>query len=198
MSTLALVGISGSVIKPSGTTVLVQSVLQALSSRIDARASLIDLADSAPALFDALTPDRLDGEARILVRTIESADVLVVGTPVYRASYTGALKHLFDLIRHDALAGKPVILVANGGSQLHGLVTEHQLRPLLAFFNALSLPSTVYATDADFRDQRIVNPAVEDRIDRAVTEAASLLRTRHPLRLAPDIHAARLPTAVNA
>ena len=120
-----------------------------------------------------------------MVRAVETADLLVIGTPVYRASYTGALKHLFDLVRHDALAGKPVILTATGGSHLHGLVTEHQLRPLFGFFNALSLPTAVYATEADFRDYRIVNPAINDRIERAVTEAVGLFRTRTPLRITP-------------
>jgi len=198
MTTVSIVGVSGSVIRPSRTTVLVNAVLETLSSRIDAKTTLIELVDAAPALFDALTPDRLDGEAKALVRTVESADLLVIGSPVYRASYTGALKHLFDLIRHDALAGKPVILTATGGSHLHGLVTEHQLRPLFGFFNALSLPTAVYATEADFRDYRIVNPAINDRIERAVTEAVGLFRTRAPLRITPDVHAARLPAAVNA
>lgn len=198
MTTVSVVGVAGSVIRPSRTTVLVNTVLETLSSRIDAKTTLIELVDAAPALFAALTPDRLDGEAKALVRAVESADLLVIGSPVYRASYTGALKHLFDLIRYDALAGKPVILTATGGSHLHGLVTEHQLRPLFGFFNALSLPTAVYATEADFRDYRIVNPAINDRIERAVTEAVGLFRTRTPLRITPDIHAARLPAAVNA
>lgn len=198
MTAISIVGISGSVIRPSRTGSLVRTVLETLSSRIDATTRLIELVDAASALFDALTPDRLDGEAKAIVRAVESADLLVVGTPVYRASYTGALKHLFDLIRHDALAGKPIILAATGGSHLHGLVTEHQLRPLFGFFNALSLPTAVYATEADFRDYRIVNPAINDRIERAVTEAVGLFRTRSPLRITPDIHAARLPAAVNA
>ncbi len=198
MATISIVGIAGSVVRPSRTTALVNAVVDVLSSRIDAKATLIELADTAPALFDALTPDRLEGEAKAIVRTVETADLLVVGSPVYRASYTGALKHLFDLIRHDALSGKPVILTATGGSQLHGLVTEHQLRPLFGFFNALSLPTAVYATEADFRDYRIVNPVINDRIERAVTEAVGLFRTRSPLRITPDIHAARVPAAVNA
>lgn len=198
MTTISIVGIAGSVIRPSRTTSLVNAVLETLSSRMGANTTLIELVDAAPILFEALTPDRLEGEAEAIVRTVESADLLVVGSPVYRASYTGALKHLFDLIRHDALSGKPVILTATGGSHLHGLVTEHQLRPLFGFFNALSLPTAVYATEADFRDYRIVNPAINDRIERAVTEAVGLFRTRTPLRITPEIHAARLPAAVNA
>ena len=198
MTAISIVGVSGSVIRPSRTTALVKVVLETLSSRIDARTTLIELVDAAPALFGALTPGALEGQALSHVRAVESADLLVIGSPVYRASYTGALKHLFDLIRHDALAGKPVILTATGGSQLHGLMTEHQLRPLFGFFNALSLPTAVYATEADFREYRIANAAINDRIERAVTEAVGLFRTRSPLRITPDIHAARLPAAVNA
>ena len=82
-----------------------------------------------------------------MIDDIERADLLIVGTPVYRGSYTGAFKHVFDLVRHDRLRGTPVILTATGGSQMHGLVTEHQLRPLFGFFGALSLPTTVYATN---------------------------------------------------
>ena len=82
---------------------------------------------------------RPEGEGKALIRALEAADLIVVGTPVYRASYTGALKHVFDLLHKDSLAGKPAVLAATGGSALHGLVTEHQLRPLLALnpFTAL-------------------------------------------------------------
>ena len=52
--------------------------------------------------------------------------------------YTGAFKHVFDLVRHDRLRGTPVILTATGGNLSHSLVTEHELRPLFGFFGALS------------------------------------------------------------
>jgi FMN reductase len=88
---------------------------------------------------------------------------------------------LFDLVDHEALAGKPVLLTATGGTPLHGLVTEHQLRPLLGFFNALTLPTAVYATEADFSDYQLVNPKIIARIERAAAEAAAQLRLRRSL-----------------
>ena len=102
---------------------------------------------------------------------VEEADLLVVGSPVYRASYTGALKHLFDLVDHRSLQGKPIILAATGGSSLHGLMPEHQLRPLFGFFNALTLPTTIYAVEGDFHDYALVSGKVRDRIERAIGEA---------------------------
>jgi FMN reductase len=178
MTDPSIVGVSGSVTRPSRTTALVQAILDRIQARSGVVPKLIELVDSAPHLFTALTPDKLAGAAKGLIETVEQADLLVIGTPVYRASYTGALKHLFDLVHHEAFLGKPVILTATGGSHLHGLVTEHQLRPLFGFLNALTLPTTVYAVETDFLDYRVSSQKILDRADRAVVEALTQLDRR--------------------
>jgi FMN reductase len=71
---------------------------------------------------------------------VEAADALIVGTPVYRASFTGLFKHFFDFVEQTALVDVPVLLAASGGSDRHALVLEHQLRPLFSFFQAQTLP----------------------------------------------------------
>jgi FMN reductase len=171
---LSVVGISGSVRRVSRTTGLVRAVLDAVDRRVDGRSRLIELVDAAPLLFSALTRAETRAEAEQIVRAVEQADILVVGTPVYRASYTGALKHLFDLVRHEALTGAKVVLVATGGTPLHGLMTEHQLRPLLSFFGAFTAPTAIYATESDFHDDVLTSRAVFERIDRAAGEIARL------------------------
>jgi FMN reductase len=39
---------------------------------------------------------------------VEAADALIVGTPVYRASFTGLFKHFFDFVEQTALVDVPV------------------------------------------------------------------------------------------
>jgi FMN reductase len=90
---------------------------------------------------------------------------------VYKGSYTGLFKHLFDLVAPDSLVGCPVLLAANGGSDRHALVVDHQLRPLFAFFRALTVPSAVYAAEADFDGYTLDSVAVHARIDEAVGQA---------------------------
>ena len=119
---------------------------------------------------------------------------MIVGTPVYRASYTGALKHLFDLVHYEALAGTPVLLAATGGTRMHGLVTEHQLRPLMGFFGALTVPTTVYAVEEDFAGYVVSSPAVLERIERAADDAAALLEVARGRRA----RAAAVPAAAVA
>lgn len=198
MTIPSVLGISGSVTRPSRTTTLVSAVLDAITARTPVRPRLVELVDAGPTLFSALTSDKLQGSAAEIVRAVETADVLVVGTPVYRASYTGALKHLFDLVRYDALVGKPVVLLATGGTPLHGLVAEHQLRPLFGYFNTLTVPTTIYAVETDFRDYRLVNPAIADRIDRVVTEVVTLLGADTATAFGPAAAAHNLPAALSA
>ncbi len=177
-----IVGLSGSTSRPSRTTALVEAILENLSDLGPCR--LIELADEAPHLASALSPAALSGRAAATVAAVEAADLLVVGTPVYRGSYPGLFKHLFDLVDHRALAGKPVVLAATGGSALHALMIEHQLRPLFGFFNALTLPTGVYAIEADFDGYALSGERVRERAARAAAEARGQLGLRVPTRVA--------------
>jgi FMN reductase len=175
MTSLRIVGISGNVKAPSRTSALVASILRKVDSRLGTHTRHIDLVDAAPALFRALRSDQLDAEGLDIVRAVETADALVVASPVYRASYSGALKHLFDLVHFESLIGKPVIIGATGGTPLHGLMTDHQLRPLFGFFKTLTLPTSVYALEGDFAAYSITNPDITRRIDAAVQELEAVL-----------------------
>lgn len=180
MPALTIVGLSGSINSPSRSLVLVEALLNRIATRIDANALLFNIADvelGSPALIGA---NGHTGRSQLIIDAIQSADLLVVGTPIYRGSYTGAFKHVFDLVSQDALAGKPVVLSATGGSALHGLAIEHQLRPLFSFFGAHTVPTGVYATESDFKDYRIVSRFLLDRIDKAASEAAILAEALIP------------------
>jgi FMN reductase len=79
------------------------------------------------------------------------------------------------LVRYDALTGKVAVLAATGGTPLHGLMLEHQLRPLCGYFGVVAAPTTIYALESDFAEYRLDSPAIETRIARAVAEAQRLV-----------------------
>ncbi len=160
----------------SGTPAKVDSHIERSVTKL----TFVEMADAASVIFSSLTRAQTSDVGEAIIRSVETADALVVATPVYRASYTGALKHLFDLVDYQALAGKPVILAATGNSNLHGLVTEHQLRPLLSFFGALTVPTAIYASEADFAEYTLTSAAVFERIDRAADEIARLIAAPPP------------------
>lgn len=123
---------------------------------------------------------------------VEAADVIVVGSPAYRAAYTGVFKLFFDHVGQYALTDKPVVLTATGGSDRHALLVEHQMRPLFGFFQAWTLPLGIFANEGDFADHRVSSPDLRDRIGTAVDRAHPLLAAHLALAGAPPIATAPL------
>ncbi|MCU1470344.1 MAG: msuE [Glaciihabitans sp.] len=173
--TLKVVAVSGSLNHPSKTTALVEEIVAALGRALPIESHLITLTDLGPSLAGALTRSQLPPQAEAELQRIETADLLVVASPVYRASFTGLFKHLFDFIDQYALVDTPVLLAASGGSERHALIIEHQFRPLFAFFQALTLPVGIYAHDSDFTDYRLTNETLRARIEKAVAKAVPVI-----------------------
>ena len=69
-----------------------------------------------------------------------------------------------------------MLLAATGGGEKHALVIEHQLRPLFGFFEAITLPTGVYASGADFAEGVPASPALLTRIDRAIAQFSPWLQ----------------------
>ena len=131
----SIVGISGSASGSSKTLTVVDIVLRRITERVPAETQLISIAELAP---DLGISSREAASPRIeaVLRQIETANLIIAASPVYKGAYTGLFKHLIDLIDYRALLGVPVGLIALGGSEKHALVVEHQLRPLFGFFSA--------------------------------------------------------------
>ena len=174
---LNVVAVSGGLQRPSRTLVLVERLLATLGDAVPIDTHLIELGEIGPRLAGALQRNQLPADVEAHIKAIEAADLLVVASPVYRASFTGLFKHLFDLVHHEALIDVPVLLAATGGSDRHALVIDHQLRPLFSFFQARTLPIGVYASEADFDGYEIANRALTERIALAVKRAVPWVGT---------------------
>ena len=172
---LKVVGVSGSLHEPSKTTVLVESIIEAVGRRTPIEAEVITLTNLGPSLAGVLQRDHLPDEVEQALLDIESADLLIAASPVYRASFTGLFKHLFDFVDQYALVGQPVLLGATGGGERHALILEHQLRPLFGFFQSLTLPLGVYASTTDFDGYALRNGAAQQRIEQAVSRGLPLV-----------------------
>ena len=169
---LKVVALSGGTWRPSRTLVLTQALLAELAGHLPIDSHLIELGDIARPLGGALSRQELSAEVEAELQAIEQADLLIVAAPVYRGSYPGLLKHLFDLIDLNALIDTPVLLAATGGSERHALVLDHQLRPLFSFFQALTLPIGVYGSEGDLQNYQVSSPVLQARVSLAAERAA--------------------------
>lgn len=172
---LKMVVVNGSPGAVSRTGVLVNTVGDAIARAMPVERTTIALAESAADFMCSLSRDHVTINGERALREVESADILVVGTPVYRGSYTGVFKHFFDLIDKDALRGRKAVLCATGGTALHGLMLEHQLRSLMTFFAMHTMPTALFGLNEDFKDGRVMGASMLERIDRVAVELLDVI-----------------------
>lgn len=116
-----------------------------------------------------------------LVETVVAADVVVLATPVSRASYTGVLKLFLDRLPDAALDGTVVVPVTLSREPAERQAADLQLRPVLSSLGA-SLPvASFLADEAELEDIAVLADAWAGRHAGLVSAAVEeLRRVRRP------------------
>ncbi|KWV88563.1 NADPH-dependent FMN reductase [Pseudomonas carnis] len=134
-----------------------------------------------------------------LLQQVANADGLVIATPVYKASFSGALKAVLDLLPERALAHKVVLPMATGGSIAHMLAVDYALKPVLSALKAQELLHGIFAEDSQIAYgegsvQAQLVPVLEQRLHEALEQLYSAM-ARRPKPLDPDVLNERLLSA---
>lgn len=134
-----------------------------------------------------------------LLAQVANADGLVIATPVYKASFSGALKTVLDLLPERALAHKVVLPMATGGSIAHMLAVDYALKPVLSALKAQELLHGIFAEDSQIAygegsAQAQLVPILEQRLSEALEQFYSAM-ARRPQPLDPHVLNERLLSA---
>jgi FMN reductase len=112
------------------------------------------------------------------IQATKGASAIVVSSPVYKATYAGALKVLVDLIAHDGLVGKPALGIATSRSLAHGTDVSHAYAALFGFFQSSALDSLV-VIDEELKVEgatMTLSPAARERTDSAARNLVAAIR----------------------
>ena len=129
---------------------------------------VVDLADLGPALLD-----RQDPAVAAVVAEVGDADLVVVASPTYKATYTGLLKLFLDRFGADGLCGVAVPLMLGAGPE-HALAPEVFLRPLLVEIGATVPTRALYVRDSAYDDPT----SYADWLDHSRPRIATVLEAR--------------------
>jgi len=172
MTDRTLLGIVGSVSADSRTRTAVEVALDAAADRDGVETDVLHLADYDLDTADGRGIDSYEGDTAAALDLIVEADAYVVGTPVYRGSYSGALKNLLDMVPRGQWQGDvapfenaAVGLVATGATDHHFLAVDQELRPAFAFFGAHAVGGATYASGDDFDDGELVDADLRERLE---------------------------------
>ncbi len=162
-----VVALSGNPRVGSRTSEVARYVADHLTARLGfpAPATALEVADVAGQLFAGTTTD-----ADRYRSTVARAAVVVVATPVYKASYTGLLKAFFDGYPAGGLRGVVAVPVVVSASPAHSFVAEHVLRPLLVELGALVPVKALAVTERELADLEAVVHTWADEADTVLDQ----------------------------
>ncbi|HJD82446.1 FMN reductase [Kitasatospora aureofaciens] len=187
MTAFKLAVVSAGLSKPSSTRLLADRLAEATVRRLgeegrEAEVAVIELRDLAVDIANNFVTGFPAAALREAIGTVTEADAVIAVTPIFTASYSGLFKSFFDVIDHDALTGKPVLIAATGGTARHSLALEHAVRPLFSYLRAVVLPTAVYAATDDWGTAGdALTDGLPGRIERAAGELVGLLAGHGPV-----------------
>ncbi len=166
-SPLYILAVVGSLQRGSVTRVAIRHVAEQLE-KSGCQVDVLDFLKEPLALYNPDTAHDLPGYAELQQR-VERADVVVLGTPDYHGSVSGAVKNFLDHFWHE-FAGKLIATVV--ASHEKGLTVTDQLRTVARQCYAWTLPYGVaFSEDEDVRDGHIVSAALKERLAMLVRDA---------------------------
>lgn len=134
-----VVAVCGSLRDESRTRIALDEALTA-SQELGATTELVDLRSYELPSLNAVDADVPD--AKQLRQTLEQADSILLGTPNYHGSYSGALKNALDYCGRDEFAGTTIGLLEVAAGEFPGSALIH-LRTVSRTLRAWTLPTEV-------------------------------------------------------
>ena len=181
-----LLAIHGTVTRPGRLYQAIQAALSGLEGFPQpdplplgegTRVEMLHLGDYRISFADGQPLSGYDDDTQAVVERVIAADMYLIATPVFRASFTGALKNLLDHVPVEGLRGKACGLIGMGATDHHYLSIDAQLRPVLAWFGVHIVPGMVYLQSRHFQDGQLADA-------QAVADLQSLARSVVALRRA--------------
>jgi FMN reductase len=181
MTSRTIAVVSAGLSQPSATRLLADKLAAAAARDLPgAQIIPIELRELAHDVVNHLLTGFPGPALRDAIETLLSADGVIAVTPLYNGSYNGLFKSFFDVLDPGALAGKPVLIAATGGTARHSLALEFAIRPLFAYLRAATVPTAVFAATEEWGSGGGSGDALTARIERAGSELAAIVDHRQP------------------
>lgn len=168
MTDVSVVAVCGSLRDASYTRTALNYALDA-AERAGASTALLDVGHEDVPMYD---PDADDQGVAELLGTVRDADAVLLGSPVYHGSLSGALKNFHDHCGWDEYEDTVVGLVATAGGGSYASTLDH-MRATVRGVHGHVVPEQVGVRNASSKfqpdptaidDRAVTDPDIEDRL----------------------------------
>jgi len=176
---IRVTGVCGSM-SADGATRKALSVALKGAAEFDAETTLLELRDFELVFYGSVPQDEYPPDVLRLRKAIKDSQGIILATPEYHGSLTGALKNMLDLMRIEDFETKIIGLVGVAGGHIGAINSLNTMKTICRNLHCWVLPQEVSIADSaqSFNDDGIVkDPALEERllnVGRQVVKFASV------------------------
>ncbi len=176
---IRITGVCGSLIANSATKKALGITLEG-AAEYNAETTLLDLRDFNLVFYGSVPQDEYPPDVLQLRQTLKESQGIILATPEYHGSLTGALKNMLDLMTIEEFETKIIGLVGIAGGHLGAVNSLNTMKTICRNLHSWVLPHEVsIANSAQAFDDggNAKDPAIEERLlnlGRQVVKFASV------------------------
>ena len=161
------IAIVQSSLREGGNTSIVCREFEKKALDAELEVTYVDLKDVEMELCDGRDFWGYSQDLQDAYKEIESVEAIIFGMPVYQYSMSGVLKNFIDICG-GAMEGKAVWAIVNAGWPNCYMASRDLLDCLYYEYQTTSIAPTPYTWSMDFKDWKLVNKKVEEKLDQLV------------------------------
>lgn len=155
-------------------------LLKHIESLLEAQEISVTFVDLSELQLPLFSPDNWDfhPDVRRVLGAIADGDSVILATPEYHGSISGALKNALDYITAGQMAGKPVLSVSAAGGPL-GVSSLTHLQTIVRNLHGINCPEWISignASQAISPDGTLLDEGMKERIQSATNSFVELTR----------------------
>ena len=174
---MKVVVISGSPRKNANTQVIMKYVFEYAKSK-NSDTKLINLSEGQIECYRG--PDEEYNEAtNNAQKDITEADVWLIGSPIYNAFFSSALKNLFEYINYKKTPGKVAGITILAAGNIGFINVQTLITQLLSYFRVIANPKAVFLTTESIAENNVSDIDIQNRLKEMVDETLQIASKLH-------------------
>lgn len=161
----------------NATSTLLLRYIESLMEAQHVSVAFIDLSELQLPLF---SPDNWDFHPNVqhMLKAVADGDGLILATPEYHGSISGALKNALDYVNVNQVAGKPVLAISSAGGPL-GVSSLTHLQAIVRNLHGINCPEWIsigYGSNTFGSDGAPLDDGLRDRVLSSVDRFLQLTK----------------------
>ena len=174
---MKVVVISGSPRKNANTQIIMKYVFEYAKSK-NPDTKLINLSEGQIECYRG--PDEEYNDAtKEAQKHITEADVWLIGSPIYNAFFSSALKNLFEYINYKKTPGKVAGITILAAGNIGFINVQTLITQLLSYFRVIANPKAVFLTTESITENSVSDLDAQNRLKEMVDETLQIASKLH-------------------